>query len=185
MNRLRLTPKHRGFIAFGATALLAVAATAQVTSSGTMTHREQMAACRSGATYQDRERCMAEVQAAQAARSQGRIDTYGQYAANALARCNIYREQEDVLACRGRVMGLGEITGSVTGGGLLREYEYLVPAPAASEAGQPAGASSSAMGAGAAEPRTQMRPPEPVQPLRPILPLEPAFPMTEGAGVRR
>ncbi|MEJ7929290.1 hypothetical protein WG922_04815 [Ramlibacter sp. AN1015] len=143
------TKKHsgrRGLLAFGAAALLAVAASAQVANLENQSAREQLQACRSGATWQARENCVREVQAAQQARRAGTLASAEQYTANALARCNIYREQEDVMACRGRVMGLGEVTGSVTGGGLLRQYEYLVPAEP--QAGTPRDAEA----AGAARP---------------------------------
>lgn len=195
---------RRSLLAFSACALLAAGATAQPAGAD-RSYREQVQACRSGTTYQTREACLAEARAARAARQSGRIETYGNHAANALARCNAYREQEDVLACRGRVMGLGQVTGSVASGGLLRQYEYLVPAPEA-QAGAPSATDRDspsrqqrAMGAGpssARDPRPgsaagasrlapdhpaarMARPPQPVEPLEPILPTTPAFPMYE------
>lgn len=196
----RAAASRRALLAFGTCALLAAAATLQPAGAQDRSYRDQLEACRSGATYQTRDACLAEARAARAAQRSGRLETYGGFAANALARCNAYREQEDVLACRARVMGLGEVTGSVAGGGLLREFEYQVPASAAqadsASAASPGmtGQSERAMGAGAAPRSEQMpqsrlapdhpaarmaRPPEPVEPLKPILPTTPAFPMYE------
>lgn len=186
---------HRGLFAFSTCALLALAAVAQPAGTDRAGYREQLQACRSGNTYQSREACLEEARAAHAARQRGRLDSYGNHAANALGRCNAYREQEDVLACRARVMGMGGISGSVAGGGLLREYAYEVPASAAPPRASDAasqnepGRSPSTMGAGpAAEPSLSrlapdhpaarmVRPPGPVEPLKPVLPTTPAFPM--------
>lgn len=184
---------HRGLFAFSACALMALAAVAQPAGTDRAGYREQLQACRSGDTFQSREACLEEARAAHAAQQRGRLDTYGNHAANALVRCNAYREQEDVRACRARVMGMGQVSGSVAGGGLLREYEYEVPASepraAASEANQGEPRRSSAMGAGPAtspsasrlaphHPAARMvRPPEPVERLTPDTPTTPAFPM--------
>lgn len=179
-----LQRRRRALIAFAGTALLAIAATVQVSTARAqvtddMSLQQKLQACRSGNTYQSRESCIAEARAVNAARAQGQIQTYGNHAANALARCNIYRDEEGVLACRARVMGLGEVSGSVAGGGLLREYDYLVPAdpartPGAGQDTAQAAPQQQAMGAGAA---LQARPPEPYKPLQPILQTSPAFPM--------
>lgn len=172
MTHARTTSsRRRGLLAFCATTLVAVAATAQVVGGQNLSLREQLEACRSGATYQTREACIAETRAAYAARQRGGIQTYGDHAAHALARCNIYRVDEERLACRARVMGLGEVSGSVAGGGLLRRYEYLVPAEPDARRGP------------AADPRSMGAAPSPgaavreIEPLQPILPLSPAFPM--------
>lgn len=180
----RALQRRRSLIAFAGTALLAIAATVQVSTARAqvtddMSLQQKLQACRSGNTFQSRESCIAEARAVHAARAQGRIQTYGDHAANALARCNIYRDQEGVLACRARVMGLGEVSGSVAAGGLLREYGYLVPADQARspDAGQDMAQTApqqQTMGAGAS---VQARPPEPYKPLQPILQTSPAFPM--------
>ncbi|MBB6578170.1 hypothetical protein HNP33_002250 [Comamonas odontotermitis] len=50
-----------------------------------------------------------------------------QYAGNAVARCGVFRAEEDKRACVDRVTN-GQDSGSVQGGGILREYTYTVPA---------------------------------------------------------
>jgi hypothetical protein len=141
--RTKPTQGRRSLFAFGAAALLAVAATAQVSTLEDLNFNEQMQACQRGDTPQSTQSCMQEARAARAARAQGALDPRaGDYAGNALARCDAFQSAEDQRACRARVMGQGEVSGSVAGGGMLRQYEYKVPA-AASGAG-----SSGAMGAG-------------------------------------
>ena len=44
-----------------------------------------------------------------------------------MSRCEVHTISEDRAACRARVMGMGDIEGSVAGGGLLRESEIVVP----------------------------------------------------------
>ena len=155
--------RRRAWIAFGSTALLAVAATAQVVGLDNTSYRDQLEACRSGTTYQQREDCVREVRAAQAARQHGQLRDGSDHTANALARCEVYRAQEDVQACRARVMGQGDVSGSVAGGGLLRQYEYTVPAEPAPSAG--GGVGESTMGAGT--PLPPMNPPAPESRLNP------------------
>lgn len=54
----------------------------------------------------------------------GSPDDYGR---NATARCSVFKTQEDQRACVERVrQPVAE--GSVSGGGVLREYSYTVPA---------------------------------------------------------
>ncbi|MBC7548312.1 MAG: hypothetical protein H7224_06680, partial [Polaromonas sp.] len=56
----------------------------------------------------------------------GKVDNAGgQFAANALARCNVLTG-EDKLACEARVVGYGNPQGSVAGGGVLTQIETVV-----------------------------------------------------------
>ena len=50
-----------------------------------------------------------------------------QYMNHALARCAVFKMEEDKRACMDRV-DKGQDSGSVQGGGILREYTYTVPA---------------------------------------------------------
>ena len=75
---------------------------------------------------------MTEVRNANAAKRAGKLEnSNGQFAANALKRCDVFKG-EDQAACRARIVGQGKIAGSVAGGGVLREVETVVPT---SEAG--------------------------------------------------
>ena len=128
------TSKHmaRGLFGFALTAALAMtAATAQVASGttgidNTGSAKSELAACNSGRTQQDRETCLLEVKNANEARRAGKVDNAGgQFAANALARCNVLTG-EDKLACEARVVGYGNPQGSVAGGGVLTQIETVV-----------------------------------------------------------
>ena len=128
-------------LSFAAAALLAVgAATAQVAttagsdaafpgadmidSSGN--YQSEVRACHSGATQQDRATCMEEARNSAAEKRRGRLEVYGNHEQNAMARCDVHDVAEDRAACRARVMGMGDIEGSVAGGGLIREVETVV-----------------------------------------------------------
>ncbi|MDP3761956.1 MAG: hypothetical protein Q8R01_15725 [Ramlibacter sp.] len=123
---------------FGVTALLAMtAATAQVATGATGTtgidasgsYQQEVQACTTGRTQQDRETCLREARNAQADKKRGVLDNAGaQFDANAAARCEVLTG-EDKAACQARVMGYGSTSGSVAGGGLLREVETVVMPP--------------------------------------------------------
>lgn len=123
---------RKSFLSFGAAALLAVgAATAQVTTMDTNidasgSYRSEMQACMSGQTQQDRATCMEEARNAAAEKRRGQLETYGANQSNAVARCEVHQTGEDRAACRARVLGMGDVQGSVAGGGLLYEAETVV-----------------------------------------------------------
>ncbi len=133
---------HPSLLAFGAVSLLAVtAATAQVAhgldTSGN--YRQEVRACREGRTAQDETTCLREARNAEAERRRGTLDTQGSLQANALARCGVFQTPEDKDACRARIVGHVEITGSIEGGGILREAEVTLPAqPGDTRMGAPA-----------------------------------------------
>ncbi len=125
---------RNSLVSFGVTALLAVtAATAQVATGPGATgidasgsYRQEVQACLSGRTQQDQATCLREARNAQADRKRGLLDNAGTgYQANAAARCDVLTG-EDKAACQARMMGYGSTTGSVAGGGLLREVETVV-----------------------------------------------------------
>jgi hypothetical protein len=135
---------RKALVSFGATALLAIgAATAQIAmaaatppaptgidASGSYQHEVQ--SCLSGHTQQDQATCLREARNAQADKKRGLLDNAGaQFQANAAARCEPLTG-EDKAACHARLMGYGETSGSVAGGGVLREVETVVLPPGAS-----------------------------------------------------
>lgn len=128
---LRPNRLSKSLAGFALTALFAIGATAQVAVGttgidATGNAASEMAACNSGRTQQDRTTCMTEVKNANAAKRAGRIDNAGgQFAANALMRCNALKG-EDKLACEARVVGYGNPQGSVAGGGVITEVETVV-----------------------------------------------------------
>ena len=107
------------------------AATAQIASGttgidATGNAQSELAACNSGKTQQDKTTCLTEVRNANAAKRAGKVDNSGgQFAANALKRCDV-RKGEDRIACQARIQGLGNDDGSVASGGVVREIESIV-----------------------------------------------------------
>lgn len=123
---------RKSLLMYGAAALMAVtAATAQVAMGTTGIdasgdYRREVQACMTGQTQQDRETCLREARNAQADKRRGVLDNSGaDFQANALVRCDALMG-EDKAACHARMMGYGNVTGSVAEGGLLREVETVV-----------------------------------------------------------
>ena len=127
---------RKSILSFGVAALLAVgAATAQVATPGTAgidstgSYQHEVQSCMSGLTQQDRDTCLKEARNAHADKQRGVLDTDGNLQANAMARCDVFTSGEDKAACQARTMGMGNIDGSVAGGGLIREVETVVMPP--------------------------------------------------------
>lgn len=122
------TRSKKSLISFGVAALLAVgAATAQVaTIDASGSYQQEVQACMSGQTQQDRETCLTEARNANADKRRGVLDTQGSLEANAMGRCEVFTSGEDKAACQARVMGMGSAEGSVAGGGMIREVETVV-----------------------------------------------------------
>ena len=132
--------RSRGGLAyFGFAALLAVtAATAQIATGTTGidasgSFQQEIQACMNGKTQQDQATCMTEARNAQADKKRGALDnSSGNTGVNAVARCDALLGEERA-ACQARVLGYGNTSGSVSGGGVLREVEtVVVPAGATS-----------------------------------------------------
>lgn len=89
-------------------------------------YRSEVQACLSGQAQQPRETCLEEARNALAEARRNSL-SHGQenYTANALARCHPLSGEEKA-ACEARVMGFGNASGSVGGGGLLRWVETVV-----------------------------------------------------------
>ncbi|MFI4927351.1 MAG: hypothetical protein ACHP7E_06670 [Burkholderiales bacterium] len=133
-------------MSFGAAALLAVgAATAQVAfAAGTSdaafpgasaidssgNYQSEVQACMNGRTQQDRDTCLKEARNAHADKQRGVLENHqGNLEANAMNRCDVFQSGEDKAACEARVLGYGDVQGSVAGGGLVRESETVVLPP--------------------------------------------------------
>lgn len=98
----------------------------------------EIAACNSGQTQQDRETCLREARNASADKRAGKLETGNiQLDANAFKRCDALMG-EDKIACQARIAGYGNTSGSVSGGGVIRQVEtVVVPANASSVTVQP------------------------------------------------
>jgi hypothetical protein len=96
-------------------------------------YAREVQACRAGRTQQDLDTCLEEARNAQADRRHGVLARQGEdFTSNALARCEPLRG-DDRVACEARVMGFGSTSGSIAGGGVLREVETVV-VPAGTDA---------------------------------------------------
>lgn len=139
MKRKQPMRPRKSLLPFVAASLLAMtAATAQVASGVASTtgidasgnFQSEVQACRSGRTQQDIDTCLRE---ARNARADNTKATPGaDYQANAMARCEPLTGEEKA-ACKARVMGYGNVSGSVAGGGILREVETVVLPPGQSD----------------------------------------------------
>jgi hypothetical protein len=121
---------RNSFMYWGLSAALAcVAAVAQPTeptgidaSGSTAAER---AACMSGRTQQDQATCLEEARNAAADKKKGELTTQGPVGVNALTRCEPLSGQ-DRAACEARILGYGSTSGSVAGGGVIRQVETVV-----------------------------------------------------------
>lgn len=103
-------------------ALLLCAATAQAATDARSQYHEDRAAC-AGVAQESRMACMREAGAAAQAARTGQLTSgdAGAYERNALARCEVFKTDEDRSDCEARVRSGATVSGSVEGGGLLRE----------------------------------------------------------------
>lgn len=94
--------------------------------------KQEMANCVSGNTSQDKDSCMREARAALAEVKRGVPDRPGKTAskleADTSQRCAVHQGQQRD-ACEARMRGEGSATGSVEGGGILREITTPATAP--------------------------------------------------------
>ena len=89
---------------------------------------QERAWCMSQTAGEARVDCLKNSAAAQNAKRRGTLDTSGaNIRANALLRCQAFAG-EDRVACKARVEGRAESSGSVLGGGVITRLETTVPA---------------------------------------------------------
>lgn len=110
-------------LSFGGTAAAQGATSAAVTSTTGNPYKS----CVDGTSNEDRATCMKEAGAAQAEARRGQLTSPGGGAdQNALQRCDaLPGDQRD--ACRLRIQGAGTTSGSVAGGGVIREVTVQQP----------------------------------------------------------
>lgn len=125
LRALRVLPGLRGLRGAATLALLAcsgVAAAAPDRAAVQERYLQERAACERLAEGQDRAACLREAAAARAQALQGALDDgVIDYRANSLERCRRL-QGEDQRDCLSRMGGAGTVSGSVEGGGVLREY---------------------------------------------------------------
>lgn len=129
MTRIRF-PLRNLVLAAAATVLGATAALAA--SPGAMAdaqarYRQDMTACDSGQSNQDRATCRLEAKNALAAARRGALKgAPDQYQQNALRRCDAH-QGDDRIACQARILGEGNVQSGVEAGGVLRKSIIVTP----------------------------------------------------------
>ena len=120
-----------GALVFGGSAAAQGATSAAVTSTSGNPYKS----CVDGTSNDDRATCMKEAGAAQAEARRGQLTTPGAASdQNALQRCDaLPGDQRD--ACRLRIAGAGTTSGSVAGGGVIREVTVQEPTSQIAPAG--------------------------------------------------
>ncbi len=114
-----------------ALASVPVPARAGVTAAQQARYQQERAACLNGRSNQDRATCLKEAEAAFAEIKRGKLtDDPEANARNARQRCNAL-PGDDRKACLARIEGQGTTSGSVAGGGILREMVTVEPAASA------------------------------------------------------
>lgn len=92
-------------------------------------YQKERATCINGQSNEDRATCLKEAGAARGEAKRGNLtEAPGAYESNALARCNVLppADRDD---CVNRIRGNGTVSGSVGGGGVIRETRTIVPEP--------------------------------------------------------
>lgn len=124
IRRTLASPHFRG-VAFCGLGALLFAGTA-LAETPQQTYQRERAACMTGQTSQDRSTCLKEAGAALAEARRGNLTPASGLGAD---RCNALDGTERA-ACVARMRGQGTVSGSVEGGGVLRELtvrEVLPP----------------------------------------------------------
>ena len=94
-------------------------------------YQQERAWCMANTTGEARADCLRNSAAALAEKRRGTLDNKGaNFEANAMLRCEVFTG-DDRAACRARIAGHGQVSGSVLGGGVLRQVETVVPADGA------------------------------------------------------
>jgi hypothetical protein len=95
------------------------------------TYLQERARC-DGLSGDDRKTCLREAGAAQYEARRGTLsDQQADFEQNRFARCEFHKRADEREYCLRRMRGEGTVSGSVEGGGLLRELTVIVPAEVA------------------------------------------------------
>jgi hypothetical protein len=129
-----ITSNRKAISYFGIIALFSfAAATAQVGVIGDTgidtsgNYQQERAWCLANTLGEEQVSCLKNSGAAQAEKRSGTIDSNGaNFGANALLRCDALAT-DDRAACQARVLGYGKTSGSVQGGGIIKQIETVTP----------------------------------------------------------
>jgi hypothetical protein len=129
---LQIRPRNAAsYVVFGAlfavaaaAAQVSVAEDAGIDNSGK--YNQERAWCVANTQGDERAACLRDSGAAQAEKRGGTLDNNdANFAANAMQRCEALAGA-DRAACKARVMGYGSASGSVQGGGIIKQVETVV-----------------------------------------------------------
>lgn len=118
-------------------ALAMTTAHAESTADAQANYQKQKADCLNGQTSEGKKTCLREAAAALNDAKTGRLTKYNSnFEANATARCQVFKNADDRELCERRQRE-GTTSGSVGGGGDLRELSVTVPADPAPQSDMP------------------------------------------------
>ena len=107
---------------------LTFSALAPAQGSTRQTYAQDREFCNSGLSSQDRATCLREAGAAAQEGPKGNLSDAAE--ANRFARCDYHKDPNDREYCIRRMKGEGTVSGSVEGGGLMRELRVITrPGP--------------------------------------------------------
>jgi len=109
-------------VLFAATLSMAATAFAQ------QNYQQERARCMDGTSGQEQRACLREAGAAVVESKRGGLTDSPDYQQNAMARCAAHTNAEERSYCERRMRGEGSVSGSVKGGGVMRELTVVVPA---------------------------------------------------------
>ena len=106
-------------------AAIALAFSTLVSAQGSSrsTYAQDRAFCNSGQSAQDRQTCLREAGAAAQEGPKGNLSDAPE--GNKFARCDYHKDPNDLEYCIRRMKGEGTVSGSVEGGGVLRELTVI------------------------------------------------------------
>jgi hypothetical protein len=90
--------------------------------------QRELAACVQIADADARRDCRREAYAARDEARRGTLDEGADFERNKFARCEAHKDLAERDYCLRRMRGEGTVSGSVQGGGILRELKVIVPA---------------------------------------------------------
>ena len=91
--------------------------------TGGRAYQNERERCNSGQSGQDRQTCLREVGAAAQEGPRGNLTDAPE--ANKFARCDYHKDPNDREYCIRRMKGEGTVSGSVEGGGVMRELRVI------------------------------------------------------------
>ena len=114
-----------------AAVLMAPAAYAASNDAGMATYKQDVADCKAGRTNQSLHDCLYEARSVLRDTRNGHLksEPAQELMANAMQRCAVHKQEIDRQACERMVRGQGMVSGSVAGGGEIKEIVTVIPAP--------------------------------------------------------